>query len=347
MTSATSPSNVARRFGARGFSLVELLVVIGIIVVLAGIALPALIKAYSAAEKTKGRSDLNTIGIGLEAYKSIYGDYPRTNGVQNTGAAVLTKALIGPGDAVNYNIAHSMATIYNPGDVAADTGSGITYICFKTTTATTAVTDTNYWAAFPDGDGQDGLGWRVRAGMGKVQEPLINLDRLKLKNRLLANKDGYIILYYPANPVMQRTDKKPGDLTAAPEPTGGTYGGYVGPTPAAGQPFPFYNSSDNAGLMHVKSLRVLLGDYNLDGACAVTFGETEKPNATLPFLLINPGPDGTYGPAQLAGSYTGNDETNSNTWTTPASAPAPTTANQWNRNKRVSIGCDDITNIPQ
>jgi prepilin-type N-terminal cleavage/methylation domain-containing protein len=95
MTSATSRSK------SRGFSLIELLVVIGIILILAGIALPMLIKAYSYASKSKARADLNTIAVALSAYKADFGDYPRPVNDTTTyrGARALCQALVAPGTA--------------------------------------------------------------------------------------------------------------------------------------------------------------------------------------------------------------------------------------------------------
>ncbi len=67
MTSATSATSSLKTRHA--FTLVELLVVIGIIVVLASIGVPMGMKAYKAAERSRIQADLNTITVGLEAFK--------------------------------------------------------------------------------------------------------------------------------------------------------------------------------------------------------------------------------------------------------------------------------------
>ena len=276
MISATSHSKAS---GRRGFSLVEILVVIGIIVVLAGILLPSLIRAYSQADKTRAKYDLQAIGVAIEAYRSDFGDIPRTYG-NNKGAHALCRALFGPGPAADVT------------------------------------------AGDQQGDGADGLGFRVRAGGGKVWGPYLQSDRLNVDDDATAGntiasyanvgiftKDNTPILYYPA------AVNKP-NVTAP--------GGYVG-TSSTGC---LYNANDNLMVNTVTgmtqfNLEGLLGDYSCNGMIDSTNG-TETAIGTFPYLLISAGPDGVFGPGiTVAGSNPG----------------------QWNTNRQAVVNCDDVANF--
>ena len=63
------------RIGHRGFTLLELLVVIGIIALLAGILLPCLSKAKSYAKRISCKSNLHSAAAAFRMYLDEYNDY--------------------------------------------------------------------------------------------------------------------------------------------------------------------------------------------------------------------------------------------------------------------------------
>ena len=64
------------RSGQVGFTLVELLVVISIIGLLAGIMVPTITKAMEAGRKAKVKGELTAIVAAVKAYKQEYGQWP-------------------------------------------------------------------------------------------------------------------------------------------------------------------------------------------------------------------------------------------------------------------------------
>jgi len=80
---------------ARGFSLVELLVVISIIGLLAGLSSVAVSKAMESGKKAKAKGDLTAIVAAVKAYKQEYGVWPTKEGI-DTSASEEFAAWYGP-----------------------------------------------------------------------------------------------------------------------------------------------------------------------------------------------------------------------------------------------------------
>lgn len=114
----------------RAFTLVELLVVIGIIVVLMSLVMGAVMIAKRMALRTKATAQINTLVAAVETYNALNGSYPEKWKVP---AAVTDDTT-----AVSTALAGLTVTIPNPGDdiyatVFYDSGSG-------TAKAATAIT---------------------------------------------------------------------------------------------------------------------------------------------------------------------------------------------------------------
>ncbi len=73
-----------------GFTLLELLVVVGLIAALTGLVIGAGRRAVETGHVARARAEIAALSVALESYRNAWGDYPRT-----ADGAVLLQALIG------------------------------------------------------------------------------------------------------------------------------------------------------------------------------------------------------------------------------------------------------------
>ena len=104
----------AQRQRALAFSLVELLVVIGIIAILIGLLLPTLSRARESAKKTKCLANLRTLGQAMVMYANASRDWLPNMNPANTvnDPAASTEVLI----ALNRDHVRAAATFHCPSD---------------------------------------------------------------------------------------------------------------------------------------------------------------------------------------------------------------------------------------
>jgi type II secretory pathway pseudopilin PulG len=283
--------------GARGgFTLVQMLVVIGILAGLMALVLPAILKAYATGVRTRTEADLHLIETALEAYKQDFGDYPRFatatadqadfanmtpgNGTwldyqPDRGALLLCRALLGPG----------------PGPKS-----------------TSLVTD----AAAPGEDGADGPGFRSRRNLmagtggtvaaGKVWGPYVQPDKFKLghTNTLTSpptaadttNFTDAVLVDHFENPILYYPSNGPIPTTALSQ--------YVTVVnPASSNVTTYYNAFDNAGVgttatpSFLKPADMQKFMYANNPSGMVATGKTIV--STNPYLLWTAGADGIFG----------------------------------------------------
>jgi type IV pilus assembly protein PilA len=116
----------------KGFSLIELLIVVAIILIIAAIAIPNLLRAKIAANEASAVGSLRTINTASVAYSTTYGSYPPalTNLGPSTSPTSTTADLIDSvlvsGTKSGYSFSYASATPFTIYSLNADPVSSAT-----------------------------------------------------------------------------------------------------------------------------------------------------------------------------------------------------------------------------
>ena len=116
----------------KGFTLIELMVVIAIIIILAAVAIPNYINMTKRAKRSRVMSDMGTLATGLEAFRTDWGKYPVITTAEDVSAVagVLRKEL-GAGEDTTGVAVTNIADETN----SAGEAGGISYIKDETLAA--------------------------------------------------------------------------------------------------------------------------------------------------------------------------------------------------------------------
>jgi prepilin-type N-terminal cleavage/methylation domain-containing protein len=230
----------------QAFTVIELLVVVGILALLAGIIAAVTLKAQASAEDARIRADLATISIAISAYKQDFGGIPRLDpSVMAPGADPLMNELGNPGYL--YGSELLCWSIIAPYDATAS-------------------------GPWSPGDGAPGPGWRQRGTQGQVVGAYLDIGKMRFgvhpqapRYQVILDYNDVPILYMAARSQMTATDSTGKQVAVARSPEFG----YLKRSTASLYDFryvdPAFSLDGNDSAVRLTRAQAAAGDTNGNG----------------------------------------------------------------------------------
>ena len=107
---------------SRGFSLLELLIVVAIILIIATIAVPSLLRSRQAANESAGAANMRSINVAQNAYLTTYHEFAAMNDLIADG--LLDERFLGTLSGYRFSIALNGTLDFTSTATAVDASTG-------------------------------------------------------------------------------------------------------------------------------------------------------------------------------------------------------------------------------